>query len=62
MMGAFFTRKTAYISTSGFLLCHLFICCTVSEQDPPIIAAGIENTVNKNFASTSTVETDVIAA
>ena len=55
-------KKTVCISTSGSMVCHLFICCTVSEQNTHIIAAGIENTVNKNFAAVSTVEANVIAA
>ena len=55
-------KKAACISTSGSMVCHLFICCTVFEQNPHIIAAGIENTVNKNFTAVSTVEADVIAA
>ena len=55
-------KKAACISTSGSMVCHLFICCTVFKQNPHIIAAGIENTVNKNFTAVSTVEADVIAA
>ena len=55
-------EKNACISTSGSMVCHLFICCTVSEQNPHIIAAGVENTVNKNFAAVSTIEANVIAA
>ena len=54
-------KKAACISTSGSMVCHLFICCTVFEQNPHIIAAGIDDTVNKNFAAVSTVEADVIA-
>ena len=53
-------EKNACISTSGSMIYHLFICCTVSEQNPHVITAGIENTVNINFASVSTVEAHVI--
>ena len=53
-------EKNACISTSGSMIYHLFICCTVSEQNPHVITAGIENTVNINFASVSTVEANVI--
>lgn len=50
----------AYLFLS--MVCHLFICCTVSEQNPHIIAADVENTVNKSFAAVSTIEANVIAA
>ena len=40
---------------------HLFFICTVFEQNPHIIAAGIENTVNINFAAVRTVEAYVIS-
>lgn len=53
-------EKNACISTSGSMIYHLFICCTVSEQNPHVITAGIENTVNINFASVSTVKANVI--
>ena len=53
-------EKNACISTSSSMIYHLFICCTVSEQNPHVITAGIENTVNINFASVSTVEANVI--
>ena len=54
-------EKNACISTSGSMIYHLFICCTVSEQNPHVITAGIENTVNINFASVSTVEANVLS-
>lgn len=55
-------KNRLYIPTSGSMAGHLFICHTVSKQNPHIIAAGVENTVNKNFAAVSTVEANVIAA
>lgn len=53
-------EKNTCISTSGSMIYHLFICCTVSEQNPHVITAGIDNTVNINFASVSTVKANVI--
>lgn len=55
-------EKTVCISTSGSMVCHLFICYTIPEQNPHIITSGIENTVNINFVVINTVKADVIAA
>ena len=57
-----FYKKTACVSASGSVVCGLFICRTVPEQNLHIITAGIENAVDKNFTVVSTVEADVISA
>lgn len=53
-----FQKPSARVSLSG----HLFIACMVSEQNPHIIAAGIENTININFAAVSAIKADIISA